>query len=543
VLDDMCAGLVQAATGAHNAQQILEELERECMFLVPLDGRRYWFRFHHLFSDLLRSRLRAENPAAELRILTAAADWHLAKNRVKSALDYLLRAQARDGAMEAMLTSVADDAANGVVGALGRQRSPIRNLLRTAQMNEDLFAGVRHAWGDWFPPTEQANGDTHAEPQRGWGFVAAQVLWRARPDISTEEAHRKLAELRQNEGQTEVTSPALAEILVSGGRGYFLAGDTDEARAWLSRALVAAESDVVGRVSALGALSLVEAWCRNTSLAEGLVRDALETARDAGMLAHPAIADAYLASVLTSLEPPEPPPQAETPAQRGTPEDPSRLRPSDSDDIRHPLAAGRALHSAEAGALAHDDKRLVPTVLFDRAAASITLGDTEPAREIVAAWDELVPISTPLSVVQNHILRARLAAVDETPDEAIRELTSALTVAELHGFVEVFVQAGPMILRRLSMVAGPQAAFTDVIRARASQEALPSVVADLAEPLTERERELLSFLPTRFTNVELARRFYVSVNTIKTHMAHIYRKLDATTRDGAIERAREVGLL
>ena len=65
----------------------------------------------------------------------------------------------------------------------------------------------------------------------------------------------------------------------------------------------------------------------------------------------------------------------------------------------------------------------------------------------------------------------------------------------------------------------------------------------LVEPLTARELELLAYLPSRLTNSELAARCFVSVNTVKTHMAHIYRKLDASGRDAAIARARELGLL
>jgi LuxR family maltose regulon positive regulatory protein len=64
-----------------------------------------------------------------------------------------------------------------------------------------------------------------------------------------------------------------------------------------------------------------------------------------------------------------------------------------------------------------------------------------------------------------------------------------------------------------------------------------------SDPLTYRERELLAYLPTRLTNPEIAKRLYVSINTVKTHMAHIYRKLGATSRDTAIERAREMGLI
>jgi LuxR family maltose regulon positive regulatory protein len=61
--------------------------------------------------------------------------------------------------------------------------------------------------------------------------------------------------------------------------------------------------------------------------------------------------------------------------------------------------------------------------------------------------------------------------------------------------------------------------------------------------LTERELEILACLPSRSTNGELADRFFVSVNTIKTHMVHIYRKLDVPNRSAAIVRAQELGLL
>jgi LuxR family maltose regulon positive regulatory protein len=554
-LDDMCAGLVKAATGSGNAQKVLEELERENMFLVPLDGRRQWFRFHHLFSELLRSRLRTEDPVGELRILTAAADWHLARGRMRAALDYLLRAQARDGAMEAMLAKAADAAAAGkAVGGRARSRPPLGDVLRSAQINEELLAGIRHAWGDesaaqpapyaW----EQADGSARSRPQRGWGFVAAQVLWRARPDISIATATERLAELERG-GAAPVE---LVEALVSGGRAYFLAGDTDAARKWLVRALHAAAPDVVGRVSALSALSLVEAWRGNAVTADSLLREALETARDAGMLAHPAIADAYLASVLTALEPDRQSPLSQSGADPPAGGSTDGLVASDvpgstAPSIRHPLiAAHRPLPSLETeyGTTTTPplDAKLVATVLFERAADSLTAGDLQNARAILGRWDDLVSTVTPLSIVQRHILLARLSAADEAPGEALRELTAALKVAEIHGLVDVFLQAGPLILRRLSMVSGPQAAFSEVIRVRARQSAAATAIL-LSDPLTERELEILSYLPTRFTNVELARRFFVSVNTIKTHMAHIYRKLDVTTRDSAILRARELGLL
>lgn len=65
----------------------------------------------------------------------------------------------------------------------------------------------------------------------------------------------------------------------------------------------------------------------------------------------------------------------------------------------------------------------------------------------------------------------------------------------------------------------------------------------LPEPLTERELEILAYLPDHATTGEIAERCYVSVNTLKTHMAHIYRKLGVSGRSAAIARARELGLL
>ena len=63
------------------------------------------------------------------------------------------------------------------------------------------------------------------------------------------------------------------------------------------------------------------------------------------------------------------------------------------------------------------------------------------------------------------------------------------------------------------------------------------------EPLTERELSLLQFLPTRMTNQEIADAVYLSVNTVKSHLRSIYRKLDVADRDAAVERAAELGLL
>ena len=65
----------------------------------------------------------------------------------------------------------------------------------------------------------------------------------------------------------------------------------------------------------------------------------------------------------------------------------------------------------------------------------------------------------------------------------------------------------------------------------------------LAEPLTARELKILRYRPTMLSNAEIGAEIFVSLNTVKTHLRSIYRKLDASGRADAVERARRVGLL
>ncbi len=66
---------------------------------------------------------------------------------------------------------------------------------------------------------------------------------------------------------------------------------------------------------------------------------------------------------------------------------------------------------------------------------------------------------------------------------------------------------------------------------------------DLAEPLTERELEILVLMADGLTNQDIADRLFISINTVKTHAKNIYSKLDVRNRAQAIVRAAEAGLL
>ncbi len=79
VLDQLTAGLCDALTGRSDSQLMLETLERENVFVVPLDDERRWYRYHHLFADALRARLAARHADRVGELHAAASRW-LANN-------------------------------------------------------------------------------------------------------------------------------------------------------------------------------------------------------------------------------------------------------------------------------------------------------------------------------------------------------------------------------------------------------------------------------------------------------------------------------
>jgi LuxR family transcriptional regulator, maltose regulon positive regulatory protein len=78
---------------------------------------------------------------------------------------------------------------------------------------------------------------------------------------------------------------------------------------------------------------------------------------------------------------------------------------------------------------------------------------------------------------------------------------------------------------------------------RAGRPGPPGAPARPSEPLTHGEARVLRYLPSNLSAREIADELYLSMNTVKTHQRHLYRKLDARTRTQAVERARALGLL
>lgn len=598
VLDEMCADLVSHLTGQVNAQLVLEQLERESLFLVALDTRREWFRFHHLFRDLLRFRLRAEDPPAEALLLRQAADWHFAHGWSDAGVEYLLRAKDWTGALEVILTGGSEVFERGEMATVIRWIRRIPDSARAGRRDVSLLLGALLMTAGQAAEAEDILRRVTIDPDASQGervcaqcFLASLVQWRPRPEFSISAGTRAL-EMLSDLGDAPLPDvmgvsdrPSLETmVLASLGRSYFLAGDIGAAREGLERALVAdGAAYSTWKIHGLGSLALLEAWSGRTNRAETLADEALAVARDVGMLSHPAVADAYLAVTLTARERGEPH-RAALSLREGALRAEANRR-SQLSWIGHlesalleasegkvdqaaatilsinkematpppPIVADRLLalqgRLLRVAGSAEQSLRLTteaashsPHLVVERTAAALALGQLDRARKFLEELPSLPPSTEPMLVVQRLLLLAWLAACEDSSDDVRALLAEAMAVGERHSLVDVFVRAGPRVVELISESVD-HSGFREVVLQRARQARSPALAAELVDPLTDRELEVLSYLPSRLTNAELAERCFVSVNTIKTHMAHIYQKLAVPNRSEAIARARELGLL
>jgi LuxR family maltose regulon positive regulatory protein len=93
VLDRLCAPLCEAVTNLPDCKAILESLEQNNMFLIPLDHKRNWYRYHHLFADLLSHQLKETQPDKEIELHTRASRWFAENGLIDEAINHAFVAQ------------------------------------------------------------------------------------------------------------------------------------------------------------------------------------------------------------------------------------------------------------------------------------------------------------------------------------------------------------------------------------------------------------------------------------------------------------------
>ena len=90
ILDRLCAPLCEAVAGGPDGQGRLEDLERANLLIIPLDDERRWYRYHALFAEILRARLRALHPDVVAELHARASAWHEARGDDDEAIDHAL---------------------------------------------------------------------------------------------------------------------------------------------------------------------------------------------------------------------------------------------------------------------------------------------------------------------------------------------------------------------------------------------------------------------------------------------------------------------
>ncbi|MBD1539052.1 helix-turn-helix transcriptional regulator [Arthrobacter sp. S13_S34] len=93
LLDHLTGGLCEALTGVGGGQAMLDALERDNLFVIPLDDRRQWYRYHHLFADVLRARARQELPGHIPELHRLASEWYEQNDLTEDAVHHALAAE------------------------------------------------------------------------------------------------------------------------------------------------------------------------------------------------------------------------------------------------------------------------------------------------------------------------------------------------------------------------------------------------------------------------------------------------------------------
>ena len=96
MLERLSGPLCDAVTGRAGSQALLEQVERAGLFLVPLDEVRGWWRYHHLFADLLRARLQQEQPARVSELHRNAAAWYAEHGLADDAIRHAIGRRGND---------------------------------------------------------------------------------------------------------------------------------------------------------------------------------------------------------------------------------------------------------------------------------------------------------------------------------------------------------------------------------------------------------------------------------------------------------------
>ena len=605
LLDRVNGELADLLTGAEGSERILLCLEDANAFVVSLDPARTWFRYHHMFSGLLRLELRRTAPeeipelhrraarwfadrgdtADAIRHLQAAGDWtEAARLLTDHAVSLTLDGQA--GTVAALLRcfparTSADSGGLALVHA-------IADLDRLRLDEADAHLDLARAYAATTPPDREyrllmaiASLDLLSARLRGHfdgvfkqvGALPPPAAGQSKLDLSLGNDLRAVALL--NLGVTEAWSLRLAD-----SERYLLEGATlarNIGRPYLAVACLAhlgfattAQSFALARrncedaiaqaarhgwedepviAPAQATLAWILIWTGEFDQGERWLDRARRATRAGG---EPGLQ--LLIHLISALLPAARGRHREALAELAAAGQVQRLMAGEhalSSRITAWTIATEArlgnLEQARALLAALDD-RLAGTGEIRTAAAVIRLAEQDPAgarRELRPVLDGSAPTSPYLPLVEAYLLDA-LACRELGDERAARQaVEQALHRAEADRLILPFAmtRAWELLTVRPLPETSHAALVADILDAVRGGEPGRAAGPAPAEQLSPSELRVLRYLPTNLTRPEIAGALSVSVNTVNTHIRRIYTKLGATDRSSAVQRGRELRLL
>ena len=283
ILARFCAPLCDAVTGSPGAADIIEMLERENLFLVPLDDNRQWYRYHHLFAQLLRSQLARTEPGTAAALHARASAWHRQSGSIEEAVSHAVAAGDVAGAVDLIARdwyAYADAGRTatirGLMRSLGDDRIAASPVAAHCAAWIAAFSGDQESVFRWLPVAE-AGHHTGPLPDGMRSLTSAAALLRGICGFDGLRVMRESAATAA-ELESDPASPWYAMARSGLGFSLYLSGEPQAAAALLEDAAQSQASYPLTRMFSLSVLSLV-------AVELGRLRKAQEVADAARILA------------------------------------------------------------------------------------------------------------------------------------------------------------------------------------------------------------------------------------------------------------------